>query len=68
VLCVQCNVCQNDFVSPYKYCRCAKLVNVIGVEYGDGRCIGHVDEENPPGIASSVQRMIDWAKDIRQTE
>jgi hypothetical protein len=41
---------------------------VIGVEDGNGSCISHIDMANPPGIASSVRCMINWAMYIRQAE
>jgi hypothetical protein len=41
---------------------------VIGVEDGDGSCIGHMGMGNPPGIAISVWCMLIWAMDIRQAE
>jgi hypothetical protein len=50
---------------------CAKLVKflaVIGVEDGNGSCNLHMDMGNPPGIASLVRCMIDWAVDIMQAE
>ena len=50
---------------------CAKLVKflaVVGVEDGHGSCIGHMDMGNPPGVGTSVRRMIAWAMDIRQAE
>jgi hypothetical protein len=41
---------------------------VIGVEDGNGSCIGHMDMGDPPGIASWVRCMIDWAMDTTQAE
>jgi hypothetical protein len=50
---------------------CAELVEflaVIGVEDGNGSCVGHMGMGNLTGIASSLQCMISWAMDIRQAE
>jgi hypothetical protein len=45
-----------------------KFLAVIGVEDGNGSCIGHMDMGNPPGIASSVWCINNWAMDIRQAK
>jgi hypothetical protein len=50
---------------------CAKLVkflDVIGVEDGNGSCLLHMNMRNPPGIASSMRCLTNWAMDIRQAE
>jgi hypothetical protein len=46
---------------------CAKLVKslaVISVEDGNGSCILRMDMGNPPGIASSVRCMLNWAMEL----